>query len=338
MVLKSICMIRHASRAKLGDVRIQEQFSNLDETKALRHSETPASRPVKHQPDDGLTVIGKQQAEELARYLTQAHPDIKAVYVSKNYRCLETIKPFMEQCERTEKQVKLRFEPGLVEWKRIDRVTPRPPSSSQLKKYHPKIDIDHEPLCVPLGHENVDEYYDRCAYFLARLIETMDTDPNGPESVLLCTSASNVVWCTRVLLGIKPGDPQEKDFMVPAIGFYKFIRKGILPVKIKPDQKNGLGYIKLDWETGTALGGSWSCTHKADCSFLSSGPIMVWGAFATDIPAHLSPSEARKLPPSQLPNFFDIQETDAQKKTITVDNKVGSGGEFTITTTELLVD
>ncbi|KAK6500867.1 hypothetical protein TWF506_003628 [Arthrobotrys conoides] len=264
-----------------------------------------------HGPDDQLTATGRQQAQELASYLASSHPEISAVYTSRHYRCLETVKPYIEMCEREGKTIKFRLDMGLSEWRRADRKQARIPSTKQLREYHPTLDAQRQSLCTPLGHENLEEFYARNAYFLANLIQSLDNDPDGPESVLLCTSASNIAWMARILTGKYPDSSVKQDFSVPAIGFYKFSRRNVVPVKIDLDRKTPLGYPDIGWKNGVAIGGSWEITHNAECSFLSTGSIMLWTP--SDIPESLTPSDARQIPEPNLPNFFDIQELNSEK-------------------------
>ncbi|KAK6528414.1 hypothetical protein TWF281_009655 [Arthrobotrys megalospora] len=305
MVLKSICLVRHGSRKKYGDAKISDKKAFDDPTE---------STGAQHRPDDPLTVIGVEQANELAKYLASSHPEISVVYTSRHYRCLETAKPYVEICETEGRPIKFRLEIGLSEWQRVDRKTARAPSPKQLKEYHPTFDTEYQSLCHPLGHENLDEFYARNAYFLARLVQSLDNDPAAPESVLLCTSASNVAWIARILLGKYPDDPVEQDFEVPAIAFYKFSRRDIIPVEIDPTDRTELGYPQVDWQNKTAVGGSWGMTHNADCSFLSSGSIMLWTP--SDIPEYLPPLEAVRMPKPCLPNYFDLQELNFEKSVV----------------------
>ncbi|KAF3921350.1 hypothetical protein ABW20_dc0102347 [Dactylellina cionopaga] len=304
MVLKSICLIRHGSRAGYKDAIIQgTNIPALD-------TPLPGKQQIqKCRSDDPLTMLGQQQAQELAAYLAQTHPEIGAVYTSRHYRCFQTVKPYIDFFQHEGKQMKLRFEPGLSEWQRVDRKCARPPNPSQLKQYFLTIDLDYQPLCFPLGHENLDEFYARNAYFLTRLIQQLDNDGDAPES--------------------------EKDFMVPAIGFYKFIRQNEYPLTIDTTRMTELGYPVIDWEDNTALGGSWTCALTADCSFLSSGPIMIWGP--SDIPEPLPPSEALKMPKPTLPNFFDIQEEN-ERVLISINKVLENKDTVTVTALEVLVE
>ncbi|KAK6504711.1 hypothetical protein TWF481_006650 [Arthrobotrys musiformis] len=299
MVLKAICLVRHGSRERYGDAKVADR----------KKFDDPSGSRGLNSLDDQLTAIGRQQAQELANYLSSAHPEISAVYTSRHYRCLETVKPYVEKCEREGNDVKFRLEMGLSEWGRADRQQARMPSIKQFKEYHSTLDAKRQSLCSPLGHENLDEFYARNACFLASLIQSLDNEPNGPESVLLCTSASNVTWIARILLGKFPENSVEQDFSVPAIGFYRFARRNVLPVDIDLGRRTPLGYPEIDWKNGVSIGGSWEVTHSADCSFLSTGSIMLWTP--SDIPKYLPPCEALQMPKPSLPNFFDIQDLNA---------------------------
>ncbi|KAK6345595.1 hypothetical protein TWF718_007505 [Orbilia javanica] len=301
MVLKSICIVRHGSREKYGDVKVTEKKTFKD----------PINWRGPNGPDDQLTDIGRQQARELADYLSSSHPEISAVYTSRHYRCLETVKPYAEMCEREGKAINFRLEMGLSEWQRIDRKQARVPSIKQLRDYIPRLDAERQSHCDPLGHENPEEFYARNAHFLANLIQSLDNDPNGPEAVLLCTSASNIAWIARVLTGGCPENPTKHDFDIPAIGFYKFVRREVVPVEIDLEKRTPLGYLQVNWQNGVAIGGKWDITHRADCTFLSSGTIMLW--VPSDIPESLPPYEALQMPKPSLPNFFDMGERNAEK-------------------------
>ncbi|KAF3091811.1 hypothetical protein TWF706_009484 [Orbilia oligospora] len=326
MVLKSICLVRHGSREKYGDVKVTESKSFNDPSNWYGRI---------NGPDDQLTATGRQQAQELAAYLSSSHPEISAVYTSRHYRCLETVKPYVEMCERDGKAINFRLDMGLSEWRRVDRKQARIPSIRQLKDYHPTLDAQCQSLCNPLGHENLDEFYARNAYFLANLIQSLDNDPDGPESALLCTSASNIAWMARILMGKCPKNSMERDFSVPAISFYKFARRHVLPVKIDAGEKTPLGYPRVEWQNGISIGGSWEITHNAECNFLSTGGMMLWTP--SDIPKSLSPFEALQIPEPGSPNFFDIQELNSKNSTAMTGPRVETETTITTTAVEVLV-
>lgn len=212
---------------------------------------TPTGIPI----DPELTASGVQQSHELAAHLTKIEPAVDRIYSSPLYRCLQTLRPTSQALFAQGKAGgKIRIDRGLGEfygkapWKHAS------PATLEVLMQHFK-DLDAEyvgPHTPPLNGELIQELHERVKNSIGHIIETLDKDPEGPKTLLICTHAATMICLGRALTGKMPEDPDEDDFQCFCASLSTFKRRS-------PE-----------------LVGSWECTKNSDTSYLSEGAQRGW--------------------------------------------------------------
>lgn len=117
------------------------------------------------------------------------------------------------------------------------------------------MDLDEDYASVVIPHANGEmilELHDRVASSLHHIISSLDADPSGPKTLLICTHAATMICIGRVLTGNMPDDPDEDDFQCYTASLSTYKRKA------------------------DAILGVWDCTGNAETGFLSGGPERGW--------------------------------------------------------------
>ena len=303
MVLESIYVVRHGvsivfvsarsgtafapNNAALLTVQLTQFRMNwaVDPTtgKYLSNVPTPTGIPS----DPALASYGERQSEQLAKHLETLDPPIDAIYSSPFYRCLQTIRPFLEGDAWKSGQTgggKVRCENGLGEWYGLARFEhPSPASLDRLHTHFPNLlDPVYKVVCVPSANgESLTALHDRVAYAMHRVIEQADKE--GIKTLLICTHAATMICIGRVLSGRMPEDPNEEDFRCFTCSFSSYARKSssgtneqtapTVPMwqSAHPDK-----IPTIEWRGGSGVAGGWSCTANGVCDFLEGGEERGW--------------------------------------------------------------
>jgi hypothetical protein len=106
----------------------------------------------------------------------------------------------------------------------------------------------------PTG-ETIQQLYDRCRLVLNSIIETLDSDPKAPATLLICTHAATFVGLCRVLDGTIPEHPDTEDYVpfTTCITSFERVRQG------SPAE--------------------WICSKNGYCDFLSHGCQRGWWVY-----------------------------------------------------------
>lgn len=212
---------------------------------------TPTGIPT----DPPLVARGIEQSHELAAHLTKIDPPVDRIYSSPLYRCLQTLKPTSDALFAQGKAGgKIRVDRGLGEfygkapWKHAS-----PPTLDILKDHFKNLDLEYEgPYKPDENGEFIAELHERVKNAVAHVIETLDKDPQGPKTLLICTHAATMICLGRALTGKVPEDLDEDDFQCYTASLSTFKRRS-------PE-----------------LVGSWECVSNADTSYLKEGAERGW--------------------------------------------------------------
>ncbi|KAF2467676.1 phosphoglycerate mutase family protein [Lindgomyces ingoldianus] len=230
--------------------------------------------------DPPLSSYGVRQAEELAEHLCNINPPIDVIYSSPFYRCLQTLKPTIEKLfEEGRAGGKIRVERGLGEfYGRAPFAHPSPANTLKLSKFFPNLDLEYESLLTPPPNgEMIRDLHERVANALNLVIASLDSDPAGPKTMLICTHAATMIAIGRALTGNVPDNFNEDDFKCYTASLSTFARRG--------DAEGVLG--------------NWECVGNAETGYLSGGEERGWKFngeenFSTD-PDPIDERQAPKL-------------------------------------------
>jgi transcription factor C subunit 7 len=150
------------------------------------------------------------------------------------------------------------------------------------------LEADHFPDLLDLSYtaalrpdvygETIEELHDRVAYVMYRAIERIDSTPNGPKSIIICTHAAIMISLGRILTGKMPEDVTVDDFQCYTASLSAYRRK-TSPTSIKQVEKWDPSKPKLfppvDWK-GNGVLGEWTSELNSDTSHLSSGAQRGW--------------------------------------------------------------
>ncbi|KAF2750475.1 phosphoglycerate mutase family protein [Sporormia fimetaria CBS 119925] len=242
-MLETIYVVRHAFRSS---------FSVNPQTGVYTASPLP---PTGIPTDAPLTAYGVEQSEELAKHLLSINPPIDRIYSSPFYRCLQTVKPTASRLFAEGKGGgKIRIEHGLGEfYGKAHFKHPTPPDLAMLNGHFQDLDAEYVSGHVPhVNGEMIAELHERVKNAIMHIIETLDQDPEGPKTVLICTHAAIMICLGRVLTGKMPEDPDEDDFQCYTASLSTFKRKSPATVA------------------------SWECTGNAETHFLKNGGERGW--------------------------------------------------------------
>lgn len=288
MVLEVIYVVRHGyshpkchfrSAISLTTCRFRSNWVVDHETGEYRDS---IPGPTGIPSDPALASYGVLQARELGTRLVTLDPPIDVIYSSAFYRCLQTIKPGAEALFAQGKAGgKIRVETGIGEFygkARFDH--PSPATLQELEEEHfpGLLDKEYKSVCVPSKNgETIAELHDRVAYTLLRIIETLDSDPNGPKTVVLCSHAAVIIAIGRVLTGRMPENISEEDFKCYTAGLSMFDRRmrHLAADELKVEDWQPGKVPDTHWR-GRGLVGGWDCVLNSDCTFLLGGEERGW--------------------------------------------------------------
>lgn len=172
------------------------------------------------------------------------------------YRCLQTLQPTTSRLFSEGKAGgKIRIDHGLGEfYGKASFTHPTPPDLKILKPFFEGL--DHEYVGPHKAHENGElilELHERVGRAIAGIIETLDKDPEGPKTLLICTHAATMICLGRVLTGKMPEDPDEDDFQCYTASLSTFKRRD-----------------------GNGVLGNWDCVGNAETGFLEQGAERGW--------------------------------------------------------------
>ncbi|KAF4454585.1 Transcription factor tau 55 kDa subunit [Fusarium austroafricanum] len=193
--------------------------------------------------DPALTSHGVSQSKELGKHLMTLDPPIDAVYSSPYYRCLQTIKPFVElkqQQQQQQQQQQLKDELN-TQGSAIATICPEygigeffgaapfnhpiPASPKRLKELFPAYDENYVSAITPYRKgETINDLYRRVAAAVQAIIDRCDAE--GKRAVVLCTHAAIIIALGRVLTGLIPKAVEEEDFHAFTCGLSTYRRRG----------------------------------------------------------------------------------------------------------------
>lgn len=205
--------------------------------------------------DVALTAYGVEQSRQLADHLCQIDPPVDRIYSSPMYRCIQTVQPTAERLFAQGKAGgKIRVDHGLGEfYGKAFFNHPTPPDLKVLKPFFDSLDHEYEgPHRAHERGEMILELHERARNAISHIIETLDKDPEGPKTLLICTHAATMIALGRVLTGKVPEDLDEDDFQCYTASLSTFKRK-----------------------SGETVG-SWECVGNAETHFLSTGAERGW--------------------------------------------------------------
>lgn len=267
MPVKDIILLRHGHRIQW----------NLDPTTGKYTSNHPF--PTKLPADPPLASHGVDQAVETGTYFAKqlaeiAKQDRLRIYSSLFYRCLQTIKPTVENLRKEiSPGLQVRGERGFSEWfGKAWFKQPVPAEPQTLKdEFFPWVDAEYQSLVIPERHgERILEIHDRIARAFASVIADVDNEyealGRGSEDItlLICGHAAQIICSGRVLTGEMPEDLDEEDFKCFTCGISQFQRRSV---------DNSVP--QNDWK-GKGVAGGFDCIANSWCGHLSGGEERGW--------------------------------------------------------------
>ncbi|KAJ2898709.1 Transcription factor tau 55 kDa subunit [Zalerion maritima] len=260
-MLEVIYVVRHGFRANWS----------VDPNTGSYSSSIPT--PTGIAADPALSSKGNQQARELGEHLFSVQPSIDMVVSSPYYRCLQTVRPFVELAAERGPQARVysvRPDTGFAEWYGVAPFEhPTHAPIDTLSSLFPSLSLGDRfvtSVVPPRYGESVEALHDRVAAAADSLIRQADRD--GARAVLVCVHAAVIIAMGRVLTGHMPDDPGEEDFGSFTCGLSTF-RRNTFPMA---EESRG---ARPDWKTKGVAGG-WVCERNSDCSFLSGGEERGW--------------------------------------------------------------
>ena len=179
--------------------------------------------------------------------------------------------------------LQINLEHGLGEFYGLARFDhPLPATNTVLATHFDTLHPSYLSVIRPsVNGESIPAIHDRIAYCLHHIIKTLDADPKGPETLLICTHAAVMICIGRVLTGRMPTDHGEDDFNCYTCAFSKFVRRTTESTTLASndelwDAKLAENIPSVGWQGGRGVQGGWNCEVNGDCSFLSQGPERGW--------------------------------------------------------------
>ena len=149
--------------------------------------------------DSPLTELGKFQARATGDAFKRAGLDIKHVYVSPSFRCIQTAQNVVDGMHN---DAQLCIEPTAFEWFGwYKNSMPNWMSAQELKNHGFNINVDHSPLVSVKDlqlDETVKDYYNRCHRLAQHLLGKHEKDGGD---ILIVAHAGSLDTHTRFLLG-----------------------------------------------------------------------------------------------------------------------------------------
>lgn len=246
-MIEAIYVVRHAFRTNWSVNPQTGEYSSSTRTLTGIPTDAP------------LAAKGLEQAKELADHLCQIEPPIDKIYSSPFSRCLQTLQPATERLFAQGKAGgKIRIDHGISEFfGRAPFEHPEPPSFTVLNAHFANLDQNCVSADAPASKgETILELHERVNKSLTRIITELDSHPDHPKTVLMCTHAATMIAIGRVLTGKMPEDPDEDDFQCYTASLSKFVRRNM-------DPKRGVV-------------GNWDCELNSATGYLSGGAERGW--------------------------------------------------------------
>nr|XP_008533514.1 PREDICTED: ubiquitin-associated and SH3 domain-containing protein A isoform X1 [Equus przewalskii] len=228
IVRKSVLVVRHGERVDqiFGKSWLQ-QCSTPDGKYYRPDLNFPCSLPRRSngikdfENDPPLSSCGIFQSRMAGEALLDSGIKITSVFASPALRCIQTAKHILEEL-KLEKRIKIRVEPGIFEWTKWEagKAAPTLMSLEELREANFNVSMDYRPV-LPLASlmpaESYDEYVDRCAMSMERIVSICPED----GVILIVGHGSALDSCTRPLLGLPPrdcGDFAQLVRKIPSLG------------------------------------------------------------------------------------------------------------------------
>ncbi|XP_008708419.2 ubiquitin-associated and SH3 domain-containing protein A isoform X1 [Ursus americanus] len=172
--------------------------------------------------DPPLSSCGIFQSRMAGEALLESGIRVTSVFTSPALRCVQTARHILEEL-KLEKRIKIRVEPGIFEWTKWEsgKATPTLMTLDELKEANFNVSLDYRPafpLASLLPAESYDEYVERCAVSVGRIIRAC---PGDVGVILIVSHGSALDSCTRPLLGLPPrdsGDFAQLVRKIPSLG------------------------------------------------------------------------------------------------------------------------
>ncbi|XP_021534838.1 ubiquitin-associated and SH3 domain-containing protein A isoform X1 [Neomonachus schauinslandi] len=172
--------------------------------------------------DPPLSSCGIFQSRMAGEALLDSGIRVSSVFASPALHCVQTARHILEEL-KLEKRIKIRVEPGIFEWTKWEsgKTTPTLMTLDELKEANFNISMDYRPafpLASLLPAESYDEYAERCAVSVGRIISAC---PRDVGVILIVSHGSALDSCTRPLLGLPPrnsGDFAQMVRKIPSLG------------------------------------------------------------------------------------------------------------------------
>jgi transcription factor C subunit 7 len=134
---------------------------------------------------------------------------------------------------------------------------PTPPDLKMLSPLFENLDLRYVSTHIPESKgETIVELHERVSKALNHIITSLDTEPELPKTVLICTHAATMIAAGRCLTGRMPDDPDEDDFKCFTAGLSKYVRRSTDPYR--------------------GVTGNWNCELNSETSYLSGGAERGW--------------------------------------------------------------
>ncbi|XP_058379393.1 ubiquitin-associated and SH3 domain-containing protein A isoform X1 [Diceros bicornis minor] len=229
IVRKSVLVVRHGERVDqiFGKSWLQ-QCSTPDGKYYRPDLNFPCSLPRRSngikdfENDPPLSSCGIFQSRMTGEALLDSGIRITSVFTSPALRCVQTAKHILEEL-KLEKKIKIRVEPGIFEWTKWEagKTPPTLMSLEELKEANFNVSMDYRPafpLASLMPAESYNEYVDRCAVSVERIVSAC---PEDVGVILIVGHGSALDSCTRPLLGLPPrdcGDFAQLVRKIPSLG------------------------------------------------------------------------------------------------------------------------
>ncbi|OAQ84552.1 phosphoglycerate mutase family protein [Purpureocillium lilacinum] len=244
--------------------------------------------------DPTLTSHGVKQSRELARHLMTLNPPIDAVYSSPFYRCLETLKPFVDLAGQARSHAESDHPAG--------GLTEHPPGDRHPGEHPPGRQEDSLPLSWPGANvaakirpeHGIQEWFGSAPFdhprpattaVLKSLFPALD-ETYQPAVVpsargeTLAELQLRVAVALRAIIDRCDADGTRAVLLcthAAVVIVLGRILTGQAPASV--EDEDFYAYT-LETESASFIGG-WDCERNSDCSFLSGGAERGW-KFAGD--------------------------------------------------------
>ncbi|XP_059020783.1 ubiquitin-associated and SH3 domain-containing protein A isoform X2 [Mustela lutreola] len=230
---RSVLVVRHGERVDqiFGKSWLQ-QCSTPDGKYYRPDLNFPYSLPRRRngikdfENDPPLSSCGIFQSRMAGEALLDSGIRVTAAFTSPALRCVQTARHILEEL-KLEKRIKIRVEPGIFEWTKWEsgKTTPALMTLDELKEANFNVSTEYRPafpLASLLPAESYDEYVERCAVSVGRIVSAC---PRDAGVILIVSHGSALDSCTRPLLGLPPRDSGD---------FAQLVRKELSVLRCVP--------------------------------------------------------------------------------------------------------